>query len=175
MAIGKRERDLLQSFWNKYNTLFTAALTAMSTDENASEEELRSISETLRSVQNMEGKKYYRNKVNREGKYPCGQVVVKLIEIYVARNRQIALDEINNTFKKYANPIAVTLLDATTINNTPNSKGRCIKRYFAEFPITLDNNQKIAITNQWGNDERFESLIEFAKTIISGLEVERIQ
>lgn len=175
MAIGKSERELLQSFWDRYRTLFTAALTAMSTDENASDEEKEIAAKTLKSVQKMEGKKYYKYKINRAGKYNCGQVVVELIKMYVARNSTTTLVEINNTFKKFKNPIAVTLQEATKINKTPNSKGECKKRYFDEFPITLADNNQIAITNQWGNDKRFEGLIEFAKSIIPGLEIDRIQ
>ena len=176
MAIGKRERELLQSFWDKHKTLFTAALTAMSTDENSSEEERQDFKKMLESVQSLEeGKKYYRYQVNGEGKYPCGQVVVKIIEMYVSMNSSISLDEINNKFEKFHKPFAVPLQNAITINETPNKKGRCNKRYFTEYPITLVDNNQIAITSQWGNDKNFENLIEFTKSIIPKLDVQRVK
>lgn len=175
MAISEQERELLRSFWGKYKELFTAALTAMQSDTNASDDEKDDIAKTLASVNNLMGKKYYRYKINGKGTYACGQVVVKLIEMYLLTYPQASLNNINDKFAKFAKPIAATLEEAQRINNKPNSKGRCIKRYFADLPITLNDNTQIAITNQWGNDDKFEKLIEFAESLILNCKVERVE
>ena len=176
LAINEKERDVLQSFWGKYKSLVIAALTAISLDENASDEERKEANSVLQSVQKFEGKKYYRYSIDNQGRYSVGRVVVELIRRYININHAVSLESINNIFQQpVSGKLALTLAEAIKENTTPKgSKGTCYKRYFTEFPLVLPNGNEIAISSQWGNDERFENFLKIASQHIPGCEVKRI-
>ena len=176
MAIGERERALLQSFWSKYSNLFMAALTAISTDENASEEDKKEVNSALNAIQQFEGKKHYRYSINNQGQYAVGRVVVELIRKYIDTNPTATLETINKSFNQpESGKLALPYEDAVKENTTPKGKkGKCYKRYFTDYPLELSNGTQIAISSQWGNNERFDNFVEKALQIIPKCEVKRI-
>lgn len=167
MAIGQKERSLLQLFWEKYNKLFSAALTAMSTDENASEDEKKQVNKTLGLVGELSGKKYYKYKVNGQGRYGCARVVLEVIKLYVNENPDATIEAINSAF---GSTVAFEWENAQAINKND----KYAKRYFEE-PVILSDHTNVAVSTQWGNDGRFEKFLRKTQELLPGCNVERIQ
>ena len=170
MAISDKERELLKAFWEKHKELFRTALVAISSDENASEEEQEDARKILAQTENLIGKRYDRYNINGKGNYPCGRLVLELIKMYVQQHPNATLDEINVTFKDYTKQIAATMEEAINIHRKSGHK-----RHFIDSPVRLINDTPIAITNQWGNGKKLDNLIKYAETNINDCKVERIQ
>ena len=170
MAINTKERELLQSFWDKHLDLFITALTSIATDENASDEVKDAANKIVKEVNTLvEKKKNYKYSINNQGEYRCGRVVVELIREYIENNTNATIYSINKNFKLRKKNQQVTDI------NSANSANISTKRYFTEFPLQLSNGEMIAVSNQWSNDEKFENFLEVAKELIPNCSVKRVK
>ena len=96
MAINTKERELLQSFWDKHLDLFITALTSIATDENASDEVKDAANKIVKEVNTLvEKKKNYKYSINQQGEFGCGHVVFELIKEYIKNNSDATIDSTN--------------------------------------------------------------------------------
>lgn len=142
MAIGKRERELLQSFWDKYSNLFITASTAISTDENSSEEDRKAASDIVEMVQKINNRKdYSRYSINGTGCYVKGVIPAETIRTYINDHPNISYEELVNLFPdKLQGGFGV-------IRRSQDVKEKHIKRY----RHTIEHNgETLLVCSEWG-------------------------
>ena len=99
MAINTKERELLQSFWDKHLDLFITALTSIATDENSSVEDRKAASDIVKKVQKINNRKdYSKYSINGTGCYGKGVIPAETIRTYINDHQNISYEELVNLF-----------------------------------------------------------------------------
>ena len=137
MAITSKERELLRQFWKSNKALLSAAMEALSEDEDCTEEErqaFRSASETTSS------KDYSRYRLQGEAEsFGKRGIVDAVLRKYFGEAR--TLEQLSRDFPATLHTGGFSRLAAEI---TPEQS--C--RYFA--PIQLADGNRVVCSNQWG-------------------------
>lgn len=175
MAISTKERELLDSFWNQHINLFITALTAMSTDENAGEEERIEAKDVLDKIQHLEGKRDKDNSkysIDGDGAHCKRQLPFEVIKKYISNNKGVTYGGLKELFPdKLQGAWGVIKTEEEITSDTTRKEPR--KKYLKN-PIE-HNDLKLCICGEWGivNINKFIDHVNATENI--GIKIKKVE
>jgi hypothetical protein len=174
MAISTKERELLDSFWNQHLNLFITALTAMSTDENAGEEERKEAKDVLVKIQDLEGKRDKDNSkysIDGDGAHCKRQLPFEVINKYISNNNGVSDEELRELFPDKLQGAWGVIKTEEEIKRDKRKYPR--KRYLNK-PIE-HNGSKLWICGEWGIGNINNFIDHVNKTENIGIKIEKVE
>lgn len=138
MATSKKERELLRQFWKSNHALLSAALGALSEDEDFSDAERATFRRAADAATSQKDYSRYRIR-GEEETYGKRGIVQAVIKAFLDEHTDVSYEEFKVAFPDSLHTGGFSKL-STEVHNP--------SRYFD--PITLKDGKVIVCSNQWG-------------------------
>ncbi len=158
MATSKKERELLRQFWKSNHALLSAALGALSEDEDFSDAERATFRSAAAAATSQKDYSRYRIR-GEEETYGKRGIVQAVIRVFLDEHTDISYEEFKAAFPDSLHTGGFSRL-STEVSDP--------SRYFD--PITLKDGKVIVCSNQWGVGN-IDAFIDRARD--HGIEVEK--
>lgn len=157
LAIGMKENELLERFWEKHNRLIIMALNAkyFNGDKDAGE--------LLKKVNN-NSRDFSKYAINDNGRYGKNRMVEAVIMLYLDKNPQTSISELKEIFPK-------ELQGSIGVIKSKNEAISDKNRFFDEQHPTT--KEPFFICNQWGLQT--DNFMKYVNENIEGITVSKIE